>query len=103
VTQTQRRIAAREQRGYVGSMVRRGRIGFTTGSGELYRPLRAEPLKLRNVAVEFAFPRNVLFLLWRHFRGILTTRYTARSELSASDLVLREPFLLGIIARHRTT
>ena len=34
------------------------------------------------------------------FADILTTRYTARSELSASDLVLREPLLLEIIARH---
>src|SRR5262245_42832553 len=58
------------------------------------------PSKLRNVAVEFTFLREILFLLWRHFRRILTTRYTARSELSASDLVLCEPFLIGIIARH---
>ena len=43
------------QRGSVGSMVRRVRIGFATGSGELYRPLCAAINKLRNVAVEFAF------------------------------------------------
>src|SRR5262249_31236230 len=66
----------------------------------MYRPLRAGPLKLRNVAVEFTFLWEILFLLWRHFRRILITRHTARSELSASDLVLCEPFLLGIIARH---
>ena len=49
------------------------------------KPLVAarSPPKLRNVAVEFPFLRNVLFLLWRHFREILTTRYTARSELLA--------------------
>src|SRR5262245_52866308 len=58
------------------------------------------PSKLRNVAVEFTFLREILFLLWRHFRRILNTRHTARSELSASDLVLCEPFLLGIIAWH---
>src|SRR5262245_57301020 len=58
------------------------------------------PLKLRNVAVEFPLFREILVLLWRHFRRILTTRHAARSELSASDLVLCEPFLLGIIARH---
>ena len=33
-------------------------------------------------------------------RNRRSTQYTARSELSASDLVLREPFLLGIIAWH---
>ena len=60
---------------------------------ETYPPALRGPPKLRDVAVKFPFLRNVLFLLWRHFRGILTTRYTARSELSASDLVLSESSL----------
>ena len=50
------------------------------------KPLVAarSPPKLRNVAVEFPFLRNVLFLLWCHFREILTTRYTAKSKLSGA-------------------
>ena len=36
-------------------MVRRTRIGFTTGSGKSYRPLRAGPLKLRNVNLVTGF------------------------------------------------
>jgi hypothetical protein len=62
---------------------------------ETHPPTLRRPPKLRDVAVEFPFLWNVLLLLWHHFRGMLTTRYTARSELSASDLVLGEPFLLG--------
>ena len=40
------------------------------------------------MAVEVACLGNILFLLWRHFRGILTARYTARSKFSAGALVL---------------
>ena len=71
---------------------------FTTSSGESYRPLRAGPLKLRNLAVEFAFLQNVLFLLGRHFRRVLTARHTARSKFPASDLVLRKSLVLPPIA-----
>ena len=61
------------------------------------RQLFVDHQKLRDVAVKLRFLRKVLFLLWRHFAKLLTTRYTARSELFASDLVLREPLLLRII------
>jgi len=61
---------------------------------------RAGPLKLRNVAVEFAFLRNVLFLLGRHFRGVLAARHTARSKFPASDLVPRKSLVLPPIALH---
>jgi hypothetical protein len=39
------------------------------------------------MAVEDACLWDILFLLRRHFREILTTRYAARPELSAGDLV----------------
>ena len=40
------------------------------------------------MAVELAGLGNILCLLRRHFRGILTARHTARPEYSAGDLVL---------------
>jgi hypothetical protein len=54
---------------------------------------------LRNVAVEFAFLRNVPFLLWCDFRRILIARYVARSEFSASDLILRKSWFSHTIVR----
>jgi len=47
------------------------------------------------MVVEDACLWNILFLLRRHFREILTTRYTARPEPSAGDLVLGQPFFLA--------
>ena len=41
-----------------------------------------------SMAIEDACLWDILFLLRRHFREILTTRYPARPELSAGDLVL---------------
>jgi hypothetical protein len=40
------------------------------------------------MAIELAGFGNILCLLRRHFRGILTARDTARPENSAGDLVL---------------
>jgi hypothetical protein len=40
------------------------------------------------MAVELTGPGDILCLLRRHFRGILTARHTARPEYSAGDLVL---------------
>jgi hypothetical protein len=39
------------------------------------------------MAVEVACPRNILFLLRRHFRRIRSARHTARPEVSAGDVV----------------
>jgi hypothetical protein len=44
------------------------------------------------MAVADAFLWNILFLLRRHFREILTTWYAARPEPSTGDLVLGWPF-----------
>ena len=52
------------------------------------------------MAVKFVFLRNVLFLLWCYFCKILTTRHTTRSELPASNFVLREPLFFAGIALH---
>jgi hypothetical protein len=46
------------------------------------------PNQSGGMAVEFAGLGNILCLLWRHFRGILTARHTARPEFFAGDLVL---------------
>ena len=43
------------------------------------------------MAVEDTCLGNVIFLLRRHFRGVLTAQYTARSEFYAGDLVLSWP------------
>ena len=56
---------------------------------QLSGPLpRAHPC-LRNVTVEFTFLRQVLSLLWCHFRRILAAWNAPGSELSASDFVFR--------------
>jgi hypothetical protein len=52
------------------------------------------------MAVEFACLRNILFLLRRHFRGILTARDTAGPEFFAAALVLGWSFFLGDSALH---
>jgi hypothetical protein len=46
------------------------------------------PNQSGGMAVELAGLGNILCLLWRHFRGILTARHTARPEFFAGDLVL---------------
>jgi hypothetical protein len=57
---------------------RREGIGFRAPNGSS---------QSSGVAVEVTCLGNILRLLRRHFRVILTTRHTARPEFSASDLV----------------
>jgi hypothetical protein len=55
-----------------------------------------------SMAVEVACFGNILFLLRRHFRGVLTTWHTARPELFAGDLVLGWSFFFAESALHLT-
>jgi hypothetical protein len=48
----------------------------------------SRPNQSGGMAVELAGFGDILCLLRRHFRGILTARHTARPECSAGDLVL---------------
>jgi hypothetical protein len=54
------------------------------------------------MAIEVACPGNILFLLRCHFRGILTTRHTARPEFFAGAFVLSHPFFFAGFARYLT-
>jgi hypothetical protein len=49
---------------------------------------KVPPNQSGGMAVELAGFGNILCLLRRHFRGILTARHTARPEYSTGDLVL---------------
>jgi hypothetical protein len=56
--------------------------------------------KSGSMAVEDACLGHILFLLWRHFREILTTGQTARPKRFAGDIVLRDRGLRHAMFRY---